>query len=157
MDDSWSRMMRWCDDPDGVLNLEKGDSPYWILEFGLSSLPVTVANEAEELEDDVWCDTCARKIVVLLQSDTRFITLVFSRTVYKTCNLRSQCGITISSANQDLDCLDTRLPALLAQVPRDITRRVDRVIVTLCASESCWLLHSHNSYLRCVQLWSVAV
>ena len=52
------RMVYW--------NLE-GISPYWILEFGLSSLPVTVANEAEELEDDVWCDTCAHKIIVLLQ------------------------------------------------------------------------------------------
>lgn len=74
----------------------------------------------------------------------------FGHSACTTCNLRNQCGITISSANQDLDCLDTRLPALLAQVPRDITRRVDRVIWKLLVIAVTLFM------LMCVQLWSVA-
>ena len=83
----------------------------------------------------------------LLLYYTRFF---FGHSACTTCNLRNQCGITISSANQDLDCLDTRLPALLAQVPRDITRRVDRVIWKLLVIAVTLFM------LMCVQLWSVA-
>lgn len=83
----------------------------------------------------------------LLLYYTRFF---FGHSACTTCNLRNQCGITISSANQDLDCLDTRLPALLAQVPRDITRPVDRVIWKLLVIAVTLFM------LMCVQLWSVA-